>query len=298
MENFYVEFKNDVDTLVLKFKVYDTPIAQKWFLQLASVLVRDLIKIKKIRKLRENDRMYDFLNDEWSEQNIVDSLNCCIDTINNYKQFINEKSFMGCTPDDTNDLHKYFEIMRGRKLDPGEYFTNAPNHIKLEIDRFNVLIHRLEYYHKTTKFGKLNPRFVVTFSNIKRFLLSDEDFNQFALDSDFGEVYINYCEVGKSLLNVYDDKDEVVGDKSIIPQKYYSADFGVRLYNRNRSKSMPAFWEWWDKKSNYLSALGFNKTDKNLALGTIQVAKLIETMDRKELINKLSKFDKIHDVFL
>jgi hypothetical protein len=295
MSNFYLDFKNNTDTLTLKFETYDSSISKKWYIALQNILNQELTDKPKIR---ENDRLYNFNNNTWSEENIIKELTICIDKLNSHSVVITEVPKVGCTPEDTNKLHKFFELMRGRILEPAEYYTNATDNIKFELERFNVLIHRLEYFHKTKNKSNLAPRLVVTFNDNPRFILDKCDFNEFSLDSEFGEVYINYCEVGKSLIDVFVDNDDIVGDKSIIPQKYYSADFGVKFYKSNMSHILPKFWEWFDNKSNYLAALGFRKTDNDLALGTIKVAKLVETISREELIEKISKFNTINSVYI
>jgi len=42
-----------------------------------------------------------------------------------------------------------------------------------------------------------------------------------------GTVYINYCQVGKTILDIFKDNDTIAD--GIRPQQFYSADFMVKF---------------------------------------------------------------------
>jgi hypothetical protein len=74
-----------------------------------------------------------------------------------------------------------------------------------------------------------HPSIVVTFKDRPRMRLHEEDYELFTYKWQFGTVYINYCEVGKPILDVFKDNDTIVGDDNIRPLEYYSADFMIKF---------------------------------------------------------------------
>lgn len=52
-------------------------------------------------------------------------------------------------------------------------------------------------------------------------------------------MYLNYCEVGKPLLDVFKDRDSIVGDNNIKPQRHYNADFMIKF-----GPSTPKLYYW------------------------------------------------------
>lgn len=290
MTHFYIEFKNQEEMLTLKFETYSHATAKKWYQELMEQLQRN-------SNLKENNRLYHFPNNNWSLENIVLELKNRADIINAYKFYIPEADQINITIKQPllNTLHKYFEEMRGGILSPGEYYTNAPWDIKQAIEDYNVLIHRTE--------DKLNavharPRMVLTFHDRRRHQLADDDYDNFSLDIRFGEVYINYCEVGKPLWDVFKDRDQVVGDQNIRPLKWYSADMMVYFMDATYRRKLEDFWKWWDNNNELLSNLGFVKHDKKLSLGHIPVAKLVTTMTHSETIGAIAKFNEINKVYI
>jgi hypothetical protein len=164
-----------------------------------------------------------------------------------------------------NYLHKFFENLRGEADDGTEFYKAVPLHIKTAIDLFNVLIHECEHYIRSPA----SPTIVVTFNNRPRFKLLTEDYSLFTPKWKFGEVYINYCEVGKPLLDVFKDKDAHVGEDNIRPQSYYSADFmikfGTAVPEALYKKKLALFNTWYAQQDYNF---------ENLSLGMIPVASL------------------------
>lgn len=288
---FYVEFKNDLDDLTLVFETYDTPIAKKWCDELKSQMSRN-------SELKENNRLYHFSNSENNLEYIVGELRKRAEIINKHQFYIADTIDASITQDTLNNLHKHFEEMRGGILSPSEYFLNAPLDVRRAIEDYNVLIHRTEDLLNASKINKPRPRIVLTFKDRRRHELSEDDFDYFSLDINFGEVYINYCEVGKPLWDVFKDKDDIVGDHNIRPLKWYSADMMIYFLDGGYRGKINQFWNWFDQNSKFLNDLGFFKEDKKLAIGHIPVARLITTDTKEEVISKISKFNKINRVYI
>jgi hypothetical protein len=291
---FDVIFKNDnEDEFKLSYVVYDTIIALKWF----HCLEHQVSYVDNTTP--EPDRMYNFPDNVWTEEKLVDELNSCIEIINKRNSVITHHAYVGMPQEQLNHLHHYFEKLRGGTLTPGEYWLFADEEEQVALERYNVIIHRAENFYGNKAIGSYFPRLVFRFKNRKRYDLSDDDYQHFTLNRKFGEVYINYCEVGKPLFDVYKDGDDIVGEDNIRPLKWYSADFTAYFHDR-RKESVDKFLlgmdEWWDRNDNYLNALGFTKGDPKNAIGNIPVAMLESDLTREEIIYNLIEYNKIHRV--
>ncbi len=274
-------------TFSLDFEVYNTSIGKRWY----AALVKQVLYNNKIY---ETDRFYGFPNENWNEEKIITELNECITKINSNKKVIDHSAYVGMSQDQLNHLHHYFENLRGGILSPSDFWSHADQEVKNALERYNIIIHRAEDFYHNCQSKKLSPRIVCTFLNTQRYQLLDEDFQHFTMLRTFGEVYINYCEVGKPLYDVYKDGDNIVGEDNIRPLKYYSADFRVHFHEKTQKdvdKFLLGMNQWWDNNHDHLGELGFTKNDPKNAIGHIPVAKLETSMSNNEIIDRLCNFN-------
>lgn len=290
---FKINFKNDKNQIYnLDFVVYENDISKRWF----DTLVKQVFRNNKIY---ETDRFYGFPNELWNEEKIILELNYCINKININQEVIKHKAYVGMPQEHLNCLHHYFENLRGSILYPSNFWLNSDQTVKNALTRYNIIIHRAEDFYHNQKSKKLSPRIVCTFLNKKRYKLYDSDYKYFTLLRKFGEVYINYCEVGKPLYDVYKDRDDIVGEDNIRPLKYYSADFRVHFHEKSKKdveKFLTGMNVWWDDNFDYLFAKGFYKNDPANAIGNIPVAKLDTKLSECEIVNKLCDFNIMYSV--
>lgn len=280
---------NDIDLneFYLDFTVYNNPTAVRWFecLKEQCDINNDIL---------EKDRFYNFPNGKWTEEKIVNELNECITIINSNREVIKHTAFVGMPQEQLNHLHHYFENLRGGILTPGKYWLSATEQEQAALERYNVIIHRAENFYANLSRNANYPRIVCRFKDRKRYNMLDEDYQYFTLTRQFGEVYINYCEVGKPLYDVYKDGDDIVGEDNIRPLKYYSADFTAYFHNRSQERVeyfLKGMSAWWDQNNNYLTALGFKKDDPKNAIGNIPVAMIDSTLDQEEIVNTLCNYN-------
>jgi hypothetical protein len=254
---------NESEDLSLFFKIRNTAVAKKWFNEL-----------QKSYKLREVDR---FSN--WNDTSYIVELNAHIYNINNnYKNIIDRTVSHSTTQADLNYLHRIFEELSKELSNTPGPRDSMPLHLLHSIDQLNILIHKLESLLRThTK----HPTIVVTFDNIQRFELDDNDVTHFTFKWGTGTVYIDYCQVGKSVLDVYKDADF---NATATPQTYYSADFVIKFGPTTR-------WITHFVRSilinRWLRTKNFKFT--NLNIGMIPVADLQTKIDKATLI----KFNKV-----
>lgn len=262
-----------VDSLDLVFDVLDTSIAQRW----AKEIEQDY-------PLYETERFKSWPNDGKDLEYYRQQLTQQVAVVNNYQPVIAVTEIR--SQDDLNYLHKFFENLRGSVTAGTEFFNNAPREVQLAIERFNILIHECEHITRHAN----NPELVVTYQHRPRHELLAGDYQHFTFKWEFGMVYINYCEVGKPLLDVFKDADEHVGDDNVRPLKFYSADFAIKfgasipdnVYEYRLSK----FNEWYEQYP-----LKFEQR----ALGLIPVARLniadsgFQGLNESEIVLAISK---------
>ena len=263
---FNIILTNGIEDTELTFKVRETTIAQKWFDELS-----------KNYPIFENDR---FTN--WShDNNLVNDLNEQIRIINSYEKIIDYTVSDKTTQKELNYLHKFFEDLRGEVTVGTEWFNNAPMYVKSATERLNILIHQLEEYIR----DKNHPTLVVTFHDRPRFELTEDDMKHFTFKWEKGSVYINYCHVGKPVLDVYKDHDDLA--EGIRPQTHYSADFLVKF----GPSTNPFYYQM--RKIAIYSWLKLQKFNfKNPNIGYIPVADLVGDFD----IENYRKFNKVKKV--
>ena len=287
---------NDDAEYDLVFDVFDTGIAQKW----ASEVAQNY-------DLFERDRFTNWPNSPKDRTYFVSMLNKQIDIVNQYyPNLINTRVEENPDQDTMNHLHKFFEELRGPIDNESNWYRSASSEARDAICQFNILIHEYEHYCFNEEFIPLTDHpyatIVGTYKDRPRYNLSEYDYNYFTFKWQFGTVYINYCEVGKPLLDVFKDNDEVIGNHNIKPLKYYSADwqikFGPDTLDWVYSQRLDEFKNWFDKKSNYLNYLGIN-WETNMSLGLIPVANLntedsnLIGLSKIDIVNKLSEYQKI-----
>ena len=279
----------------LYFDILDSNIAKKW-----------AVEVSKNYSIYENDRFINWTNNKKDKNYYVNELNKQIKIVDNYSPNIipfffnidqvNQNSF--------NILHKFFEEIRGPIENPPEFYKNAPHDVQEAINRFNIMIHEFESLEFNKNKNNVHPesRVIVTFNNRIRYKLEDEDYDHFTFKWTFGDVYINYCEVGKTVIDVIRDNDTIVGASNIRPLRYYSADLQVKFspteddieYNRRKEIIKNKYIE----KKDFFESLGLFY-DKKLSLGLIPVAKLNREvsgfidMTDFEIISSLSDFNTV-----
>lgn len=270
------------------FNVFDTNIAHKWETE-----------IKQDYPIDEDDRFTGWPNTTRTKKWYSDELNKSIDIVNSYKpDTITHRASEDMVPEHTNILHKYFEDLRGGYLSTTDFYTNSPEHVQQAIQHYNVMIHA---YEKVAYSPLKTPTITCTLSG-PRHELSDEDYEHFTYNWQFGVIYINYCEVGKHLLDVFIDNDSVVGDENIRPLKYYKGDFKLKF-----SPDFPAekfqefsnkFESWFSDNEEHFKELNIYR-DKYRALGLIPVASLnrelsgFNNYSEQDIINELSVYNRV-----
>lgn len=273
----------------IDFKLRDTDISRKWLIELDEF-------IRSKQNVDDTRRFYNFPYSTYTKSFVAKELNRVVDTINSYSpELIKVTVQENITQDTLNYLHHIFEVYHGLydEQKSNTFFNNAPIEVQLALRNLNILVHRYE------SLGAI-PRFVATwYGKPTRKLLAEKDFNEFTLIETWGTMYINYCEVGKTLFDLYNDNDTHIDPAAFKPLQYYSMDFTVRFtdkninYYRNLEEKV---WQYYDNNEEFFNNRGYFKYDPNLSLGLIPVADLILTNSKEQMIDLIGKHQKIKSI--
>ena len=279
----------------LYFDIFETNIAKKW-----------KVEVNKNYSIYENDRFINWPNNKKDRDYYINELNKQMKIVDDYAPNIIPFFFESAqvSQNSFNILHKFFEDSRGSIETPPEFYKNAPDEVQAAINRFNIIIHEFEslIFNQTKNNVHPESRLIVSFNDRIRHELIDEDYDHFTMKWIFGNIYINYCEVGKTVVDIIDDNDEIVGNNNIKPLRYYSADFQIKFSpttsNTEYNKKMEWFRAGYENKKEFFESLGLFY-NKHLSVGMIPVAEL-NRVDSKfmnmtdfEIISSLSNFDTV-----
>ena len=194
-----------------------------------------------------------------------------------------------------NVLHNHFERLQGTVWNPSQYYHLASPPVKHAIRNLNLLCHEMESLILSQRKiiqspDWVRPSQITSFVNVPRHDLTDRHRWAFAngYDRRFGEVYMHWTQVGKTLLEVYNDEgapdlnigtdptDISVGTgatcEAINSLKYYSGEFDIEwgrsiTYNEHdwHRAHIDGFYAWLERN-------GVDYHDPRLSLGYLPIA--------------------------
>jgi hypothetical protein len=273
----------------LLFDLVDIPIAHRW-LQQVEVFVRNG------QPWDDPVRFYNFPNTYWNQHTTAEKIQDLCNTINQHSPgLINVPRSSMITQDELNYLHNIFERYHGlydQQL-TNEFYSNAPIKVQRALGDLNIWIHRYE------TLGGI-PRFVMTWSGKPvRQPITDLDFQHFSLEEHWGDLRLNYCEIGKSLYDLWHDNDQYIAKEAFKPQHWFSFDFTVRFATEPREyfdQLEDQIWDYFDQNAEMFLNLGYKKHDPRLALGAITVAKLQQRQPRDVIMQMIDQHQTVKSI--
>ena len=277
--------------LSLQFCVLDHPVAQLWV---------DRMSQRHQWPLDHPDRFYGFNSEKEEQERALSMIHASIDTINNYSQIITKQITSVNDQDTLNYLHNIFERHHGL-LDhqDQEFFTNAPCEVKQALADLNINVHRCESVARGNR-----ARFVCTWYGMPKTKTLPVEIMQEhgTLNPKFGSVCLNYAEIGKTLEDLTQDRDNYISDDAFKPFDHYSADFNVRMHDETVgyiSDKLVRMQEYYNLHRDFFFDQGFTTfQDPRLLPLRFPVAELIETMPRAQLLNKIQQHQMITNITL
>lgn len=245
--------------------------------------------------LDDNERFYGFNSEERDREIATNKLLVCIQTINSYDPII-EREFTSIDDQDIlNYLHNIFERYHGL-LDQQntDWWNAAPVNVQKSLATLNILVHRAENASR----GNM-PRFVCTWWGMpKNSQLTEKIMRQHGHTTyEFGGVYLNYVEIGKTLEDLSIDEDHWIGEDAFQPFLRYSADFSVRFYDS--IVDIAKVHRYFSKHESWFCDRGIMSwQDYRCMPWRYKVASLRSNLKRKDLIFELSKNQQITDIYI
>jgi hypothetical protein len=231
------------DTIDYTIAVNDSPMGERWFAALQDVLRKNLYLEKNFCFLGfpDNARDLRFICQElfWA----VNEINSFFDDYHIEELYthttLRDPITLKPNQDLMNKLHNHFEILQGTVWGLSEYYKKADYTTKFAIRQLNLLCHEAESLmlsqrKKATAPEWVRPSQITTFLNCPRLEFPDEHkttFDETRYDRKFGEVYLHWTQIGKTLFEVYRDEQGVDIDSAtcdaITHLRYYSGEFDI-----------------------------------------------------------------------
>jgi len=280
----------DLVDLSLQFRVLQTPMAKLWLERMDQ---------RHQWPLDDSARFYGFNTQQQDEQVALAKIQECVQGINDWQPLINRPLHTVHDQDTLNYLHNLFEQWHG-VLDQHPthpVYGNIPVEVRRHLANLNIAVHRCE----STARGN-RPRFVCTwFGMPKTKTLPVEVMHEFGtLNPKFGSVCLNYAEIGKTLEDLTQDRDNYIGDDAFRPFNHYSADFNVRMHEETAdyvADKLVRMQAYYNQHREFFFDQGFvTFQDPRLLPLRFPVAELIETMPRHELLAAISQQQQVTQV--
>ncbi len=280
--------------LSLFCKVLDTPPAIKWLGCLSSVLdAKSPIEKHVLKREKVPGRFTGIPGCEKTTADLAYLINQCVEKINAYQaNTIPLEANSQADQKLLNELHKYFEILRGPHLEPAAFFAAAPASIREALEDFNLYIHEYEGHLNSGNPGD-QAAVDITFLNERmRLSMSPEDYRHFDVQREFGGLYLHYAEVGKPLLSVFEDKDEVISLHNIRPLEHISASFDIYFGESTKYRYDLDFRMRFHR---WIRSLDLDPLDPKLCIGFVKIGQVIPDnrfagMSRMQFLEYFSRF--------
>jgi hypothetical protein len=113
---------------------------------------------------------------------------------------------------------------------------------------------------------------------------------------EFGGVYLNYVEIGKTLEDLTQDDDQYISDGAFQPFLRYSADFNVRFYDE--MADIAAMYRYYEKHKDFFLSKNISRFDDYRVMPyRYRVARIKDSLDRMSLIAAISSRQHITDIY-
>ena len=309
---------NKTDQIDYTINVNDTPMGDRWYAALQDIL-------RQNKYLEKNFCFLGFPDSARDLDFICRELNWAKNQINSFfdpdeyiitDEWTPNTLCIGLIPDQKvmNKMHNHFEHLQGTVWGLSKYYKKADYETKFAIRQLNNLCHEAESLmlsqRKVSQAPEwIRPSQITTFLNAQRLEFPDEyktTYSPSAYDRRFGEVYLHWAQIGKTLYEVFKDERGVDIDRAtcdaITHLRYYSGEFDIEwakdvCFNGPRdwhNKEISAFGFWLEKN-------GFDPTDTQYnfgyhPVGQVALQESFGTIDCQEVWPILSKYLDIYSI--
>jgi len=305
------------DRIAYTIDVYNTPMGYRWHRALQDILQKNQYLEKNFCFLGfpDSPRNLDYICQEltWAKNQINTFFNnrYCIE-----ENFTVATLRTGLEPNQAimNQLHNHFEHLQGTVWGLSDWYKAADYDTKFAIRQLNNLCHEAESLmlsqRKQAQDSQwIRPSQITTFLNAERLDFPHDyktTFDETRYDRRFGEVYLHWTQIGKTLYEVYRDEAGADIDKTVCDAithlRYYSGEFDIEwaqdvVFNGPHpwhTTEMAGFREWLVRNQFNLEDTEFNYGYH--PVGQVELAKSFGTTDFKEIWPVLSKYLDIYSI--
>ena len=298
--------------------VYDTPMAARWYQALQDLLRNNNYLEKNFCFLGFPDSRRDIpyicneLNIAAAQINRFFDQEYWIDEI--YTPMFIQNLDKGPNQTAMNLLHNHFEHLQGTVGGLSDWYKRADYETKFAIRQLNNLCHEAESLmlsqrKQITAPEWVRPSQITTFLNAPRMDFPNElktPFTEAGYDRKFGEVYLHWTQIGKTLYEVYRDEQGVdIGSATcdaITHLKYYSGEFDVEwaqdIVNDGphpwHTKEMAGYRTWLERNGFDLNDVQYNYGYH--PVGQVELSKSFGTTDAQAVWPILSQYLDIYRI--
>ena len=212
-----------------------------------------------------------------------------------------------------NILHNHFEVLEGTVENPSKYTRNCSAEIRYAIRQLNLLCHEIESLCMSQRKVVQNPYWtrpsqITQFTRTPRHVLNDEHrigFLENGYNRELGGVYMHWCQIGKTLMEVYrDEHAPVLTDavcEAITHLKYYSGEFDVEWGNNVTFENAPWHRDEIQGFSSWLTENGLNPYNPQLSLGYLKLGSVdllnsFGTQDAQDIWKQMGDYLDIYKI--
>jgi len=304
---------NKADTIDYIIDVNESELGQLWYAALQDILKQD-------KYLEKNFCFLGFPDSARDLTFICQELFWAVNEINAFfiGEYRIEESYTHTTLRDPitlapnqdlmNKLHNHFEHLQGTVWGLSDWYKRADYTTKFAIRQLNNLCHEAESLMLSQRKQAelpdwVRPSQITTFLNAPRLEFPDElktTFDETRYDRKFGEVYLHWTQIGKTLYEVYRDElgvdvDGAVCD-AITHLRFYSGEFDIEwaqdvVYNGPHpwhTKELAGFRDWLGR-----NGFDINNTEYNYGyhpIGQVNLQESFGTTNFREVWPILSKY--------
>ena len=254
----------------LEFDLLPHDVVQRW--------TERLVAAQQKYPIDDPGRFYGFGSYQDQVEYCITNINQCADQIEQELQVPISRRLDDITDQDTlNYLHHVFEVHHGL-LD-----QKSTNRLLSDL---NILVHRCESVQRGAQ-----PRHVVTYFGLpKTHQLDHSDYQYFTNRYEFGTVYLNYAEIGKTIEDLAADNDRYISSEAFKPFRHYTADFNVKFFSTSAEEAdhnNQRIKQYYYDHRNFFEQQGLNETHPYLQPGSIPVAKLKSSVKLEDIAKRL-----------
>jgi len=282
----------DLEDLTVYVDVYDSSLSRKWLASLNTLVANNY-------HLEKNYCFFGFADSVRNGNYLIDQINASILAINaeNIGYQIDDHFTLDSVLDNNrkivhdrfNRLHSYFEDLQGVSGKMSPFYTKANSETRWHIRQLNGLCHEFESWaqswnKKHTAPEWMRPSQLMCWLNSPRFVLDDDDYELFGIESinrPTGGVFVGVNKaVGKHHWEVFVDeahynpehRTDSLTTSTLKPQTEAAGDFDIEWAQN------PAGAPWQTRNlTNFRTWLinnGFDPEDKSLTIGHPQVGQV------------------------